>query len=37
MPFGAIWDHYCSIREVPTDGAWLADVKAYEDAVLSKR
>ena len=37
LPFGAVWDHYCLTREVPTGEAWLAEVKRYEVEVLSKR
>ena len=37
LPFGAVWDYYCEIAGVPVGNAWLADVKDYERAVLSKR
>ena len=37
LPFGAIWDHYCLMRGVPVGRDWLAEVKAYERDVLSKR
>jgi L-rhamnose isomerase len=36
LPFGAVWDHYCGIKDVPGDG-WLAEVKRYERDVLSTR
>jgi L-rhamnose isomerase len=36
-PFGAVWDYYCATQGVPVREAWLADVKAYEAEVLSKR
>jgi L-rhamnose isomerase len=36
-PFGAVWDYYCAKMGVPVREAWLTDVKAYEQAVLSKR
>ncbi|SDZ48616.1 L-rhamnose isomerase [Evansella caseinilytica] len=36
-PFGAIWDYYCEQMGVPVREAWLQDVKAYENEVLSKR
>ncbi len=36
-PFGAIWDHYCDIKGVPVQENWLAEVKKYEEAVLSTR
>ena len=37
LPFGEIWKEYCIRCGVPTDGAWLSDVKKYEAEVLSKR
>ena len=37
LPFGAVWDHYCRSRDVPAGRDWLADVKAYERDVQSKR
>ncbi len=37
LPFGAVWDFYCESREVPVGDAWLAEVKLYEQEVLSKR
>ncbi len=36
-PFGAVWDYYCATQGVPAREAWLAEVKAYEADVLSKR
>ncbi|GAA0297747.1 L-rhamnose isomerase [Gracilibacillus halotolerans] len=36
-PFGAIWDKYCEEMNVPAQEDWLAEVKQYEDEVLSKR
>ncbi|MHC4640483.1 MAG: L-rhamnose isomerase, partial [Planctomycetota bacterium] len=37
MPFGAVWDYYCTKMEVPPAQTWLDEVKAYERNVLSKR
>jgi L-rhamnose isomerase len=37
LPFGAVWDHYCQLSDVPADNDWLAQVKAYERAVQAKR
>ncbi len=37
LPFGAVWDHYCRTQGVPAGRDWLAEVKAYEREVLSKR
>ena len=34
---GAVWEEYCAQCGVPGDGEWLAQVKKYEDEVLSKR
>ena len=36
-PFGAVWDYYCQICNVPVRESWLAEVKEYEKSVLSKR
>ncbi len=36
-PFGAIWDHYCDMMDVPVRESWLTDVKQYEKEVLNKR
>ena len=36
-PVGAVWDYYCQINEVPTEGEWLKEVIDYEENVLSKR
>ncbi len=37
LPWGAVWDAYCEKQNVPVGSAWLDEVKAYENAVLSKR
>jgi L-rhamnose isomerase len=37
MPFGAVWDYYCTRSYVPAGDAWLSEVKAYEKNVLSQR
>jgi L-rhamnose isomerase len=37
LPFGAVWDHYCEIKDAPVGERWLAEVKRYEREVLSKR
>jgi len=36
-PFGAVWDYYCASKGVPVREAWLAEVKAYERDVLTRR
>jgi L-rhamnose isomerase len=37
LPFGAVWDYYCLKQNVPVGESWLAEVKNYEAAVLSRR
>ena len=37
MPFGPVWDYHCAKLDVPVGDAWLAEIKKYERAVLSKR
>jgi len=37
MPFGAVWDFYCTKMQVPPARAWLYEVKTYERNVQSKR
>lgn len=37
LPFGAVWDYYCTKSNVPAGDAWLGEVKAYEKNVLGKR
>jgi L-rhamnose isomerase len=37
LPFGAVWDYYCTTSSAPVGRAWLDQVKAYEKDVLSKR
>ncbi len=37
LPLGAVWDYYCLSRGVREDGAWLADIKDYEQRVLRLR
>jgi L-rhamnose isomerase len=37
LPFGAVWDFYCELKNVPVGDAWLSEVKRYEKTVLSKR
>ncbi|UOE94965.1 L-rhamnose isomerase [Alkalihalobacillus sp. LMS39] len=36
-PFGAVWNYYCEMMDVPVKETWLQDVKSYEQEVLSKR
>jgi L-rhamnose isomerase len=37
LPFGAAWDAYCEMKQVPVGENWLAEVKRYETEVLAKR
>jgi L-rhamnose isomerase len=37
MPYGAVWDYYCTKMEVPPAQTWLDVVKTYEKDVLAKR
>ncbi len=36
-PFGAVYDYYCMINEVPVADNYIKSVKDYENEVLSKR
>jgi L-rhamnose isomerase len=37
LPFGAVWDRYCESSNVPVGGAWLTEIRSYEDQVLAVR
>jgi L-rhamnose isomerase len=37
LPFGAVWDHFCDIENVPPRSAWLEDIAGYEREHLAKR
>ena len=37
LPAAAVWDYYCQSKDVPVGKAWLAEIKTYEETVLSKR
>jgi L-rhamnose isomerase len=37
MPFGAVWDYYCSQQNVPVGMSYLDDIRGYEEKVLSER
>ncbi len=36
-PFGAIWDYYCLVNDVPAGEGYIPEVQKYEKEVLSKR
>jgi L-rhamnose isomerase len=37
MPLGAVWDYHCLQSDVPVGPAWLNEMHAYEEKVLSAR
>jgi len=37
LPFGAIWDYYCLMMDVPPSDMWMEDIKRYESEVLRTR
>lgn len=37
MPWGAVWDEFCRRQEVPSEHAWLPEVRTYEQQVLQHR
>lgn len=37
LPFGAVWDYYCTKNEVPVGTDWLKQVKQYESDVQLSR
>jgi L-rhamnose isomerase len=37
MPFGAVWDYYCTRQDVPAGADWLKEVRDYEKRVTSLR
>ena len=37
MPFGAVWNYYCLMMDVPPGELWMEEIHLYEKNVLSKR
>ena len=37
LPFGAVWDYYCTEQDVPVGADWLKEVRQYEDKVTNLR
>lgn len=37
MPFGAVWDFWCTLNNVPAGSNWLDKIRGYEKDVLSER
>ena len=35
--FGAVWDYYCLLEDVPVGESYITDIQQYETGVLSKR
>ena len=36
-PFGAVWNYYCMINDVPVGADFITAIQEYENEVLSKR
>ncbi|MCC5929880.1 MAG: L-rhamnose isomerase [Cyclobacteriaceae bacterium] len=37
MPFGAVWNYYCLINNVPPAGMYIDEINKYEKEISSKR
>ena len=37
LPWGAVWDRYCAMANVPGGGRWLDEVRDYERGVMAAR
>ena len=37
LPFGSIWDYYCSINNIPVSKDWIKEIEDYEKKVLKNR
>ena len=37
LPWPAVWEYYCTTKNVPPGSEWLKTIKTYEEDVLSKR
>jgi L-rhamnose isomerase len=37
MPLGAVWDHYCTINNVPTGIELIKEIQHYQQETLNKR
>jgi L-rhamnose isomerase len=37
LPWGAVWDYYCTSAGLPKRASWLVEIKQYESDVLSAR
>jgi L-rhamnose isomerase len=36
-PFGAVYDYYCSINNIPVGEDYISEIQKYETEVTSKR
>jgi len=37
LPWGAVWDQYCAVKDVPVGIAWMDRIRQYENTTLSRR
>lgn len=37
MPISLVWNYYCQQQNIAVDGAWLDEVKSYEQGILAAR
>jgi len=37
LPWTAVWDYYCMLKNVPAGLAWFDEIRRYEQQVLSRR
>ncbi len=37
LPFGDVWNYFCSVNNVAADLEWYGEIQKYEDDVLTKR
>ncbi|MBB5887644.1 L-rhamnose isomerase [Lactovum miscens] len=37
LPFGAVWDYFCFMQDVPVGLDWFQEIQDYENDVLNKR
>ena len=37
MPFGAVWDRFCEMNDVPAESRYMEAIRGYEKDVLSRR
>jgi L-rhamnose isomerase len=37
LPWPAVWEYYCTTKNIPAGGEWLNQVRRYEAEVQRKR